>query len=349
MLLTWIMTLHMMINMNRLIVAIALFSITAIPCHSDTTEIVQHNAKKVVMIITFDDNDQPLSIGSGFYISGDGLILTNYHVIENAASALVRGTDSDERLPVAKVVMIGPDYDLAIIQVKTISNSVSLGDDISLQVGEKIIAIGNPEGLQGTVSEGIISGFRKIDEEFRIIQITAPISPGSSGGPLFNKDGEVVGVTTAYLSSGQNLNFAIPIHAMDLMKKRGKLLNQALGELNYSAVTSKMLQKTPGDMENRVNVGDYDIDYIFGYITFSIQNQGSRSIRNIKLITEFYPYSSAKSSAHFEAYLVEDEIPSGLTKQVKKLFNAKATFNWVARFRILDYEILPTSGQLQFR
>ena len=86
------------------------------------------------------------------------------------------------------------------------------------QIGDKVIAIGNPRGLEGSVSEGIISGLRPVDD-FKIYQITAPISPGSSGGPLFDQNGNVIGITTASITDGQNLNFAIPVALIERLKK----------------------------------------------------------------------------------------------------------------------------------
>lgn len=324
----------------------------------DTTDIVRQNSKKVVMIVTFDSNDQPLSIGSGFFTSKDGRIVTNYHVIEGAARAIVKGTDSEERFPVDNVIMVSPDYDLAVLQVKKQSDPVDLGDDLPLQVGERIVAIGNPEGLQGTVSEGIISGFRKIDDEFRIIQITAPISPGSSGGPLFDKNGKVVGITTAYLASGQNLNFAIPINALELMRRRTKLVNQPLSQLNYAGMAKpKPGVFSPSD-KAFVKVSHALVDGLMDEVVFSVQNTSSKGIKNVRLLALFHPgrydpreqvYKPTGDPIHFEAYLVPHEIPSGLTKQVKKKVSAQAERDWAVTFRVLDYEILPTAGTLEFK
>jgi len=95
---------------------------------------------------------------------------------------------------------------------------LTLGDSDRLQVGEEVVAIGNPLSLESTVSNGIVSAIRTVEDEGgKFLQVTAPISPGSSGGPLFNMAGEVVGITTSHLVGGQNLNFAIPINDVKLM------------------------------------------------------------------------------------------------------------------------------------
>ncbi len=103
--------------------------------------------------------------------------------------------------------------DLAIIKIhgKTFP-ALTLGNSDQIQVGEEVVAIGNPLGLELTVSNGILSGVRQTKEEGTFLQTTAPISHGSSGGPLFNMSGEVIGINTLYLEGGENLNFAIPVN-----------------------------------------------------------------------------------------------------------------------------------------
>lgn len=104
--------------------------------------------------------------------------------------------------------------DIAVIKAHGSNfKTLTLGNSNRVQVGEEVIAIGNPLSLESTVSNGIVSGIRTVQEEGgEFLQVTAPISPGSSGGPLFNMAGEVVGITTLYLKGGENLNFAIPIN-----------------------------------------------------------------------------------------------------------------------------------------
>src|SRR5208282_1834907 len=166
----------------------------------------------VVSIVVSDKNGHPVAQGSGFLISKDGQVVTNYHVIKNGSSAVIKFPDgaffvvdgvlaSDKHRDVAIIKAHGNDF-----------RALTLGDSDRLQVGEEVVAIGSPLSLESTVSNGIISGIRTDEEEGgKFLQITAPISPGSSGGPLFNMAGGVVGITTSHLVGGQNLNFAIPI------------------------------------------------------------------------------------------------------------------------------------------
>ena len=117
--------------------------------------------------------------------------------------------------------MLASDKDRDVAVIKAHGNdfrTLTLGDSDRLQVGEEVVAIGNPLSLESTVSNGIVSAIRTVEDEGgKFVQITAPISPGSSGGPLFNMAGEVVGITTSHIKGGENLNFAIPINDVKLM------------------------------------------------------------------------------------------------------------------------------------
>lgn len=263
---------------KRNFIILLIFFISVYLLWADTKKIVQDNLSKVVMIITFDPNNQPLTIGSGFYISQDGKIATNYHVIEGAASAIVKEVGSDKKLSVDKVIQMSAEHDLAIIKINKTTESVILGRDETLLVGEKVVAIGNPEGLEGTVSEGIVSGFRSVSKDFRVIQITAPISPGSSGGPFFNSKGEAVGIATASIVSGQNLNFAIPISAL-LNLISMEPLNHKLSHIDFPLLVKKKAQLIDSRGTELVRVVDYNLSgydrSTSGYIEFSIFN-GSR-------------------------------------------------------------------------
>jgi Trypsin-like peptidase domain len=167
----------------------------------------------VVSIIMSDKNGQPIAQGSGFIISKDGRIVTNYHVIKSGTSAIAKLPDG-AFFVVDGVLAVDKNRDIAILKAHgTDFRTVTLGNSENLQIGEEIVAIGNPLSLESTVSNGIISGIRNVEAEGgKFLQVTAPISPGSSGGPLLNMAGDVVGVTTLYLKGGENLNFAVPIN-----------------------------------------------------------------------------------------------------------------------------------------
>ncbi len=178
--------------------------------------------------------------GSGFVIDREGHILTNYHVVADARQVEV--TMHNRKKYKATVVGIDPAHDLAVIQIKAPDLVPSvLGDSRNLQVGQKVYAIGNPFGLAGTMTRGIVSSIRPVREPNgatidEAIQTDAAINPGNSGGPLMNWHGEVIGINTMILSSvNQNagIGFAIPINTAkavlnDLMTL-GRVRRPALG------------------------------------------------------------------------------------------------------------------------
>jgi len=167
----------------------------------------------IVSIVMSDKDGHAIAQGSGFLVSKDGVIVTNYHVISEGSSAIVKFPDGAFYV-VDGVLAFDKARDVAVIKAHGENfRTLTLGNSDQLQVGEEVIAIGNPLSLESTVSNGIVSGIRTVEEEGgKFLQVTTPISPGSSGGPLFNMAGEVVGITTLYLKGGENLNFAIPIN-----------------------------------------------------------------------------------------------------------------------------------------
>jgi serine protease Do len=151
--------------------------------------------------------------GTGFIVSSDGLIATNEHVISGGEGLEVKLFD-DTVVDEVEVLLSDATVDLAILKVKTDHElvPVELGDSEAVKVGEPVIVIGNPLGLEHTLSDGLLSA-RRLYEGKRYIQMTAPVSPGNSGGPVFNRYGEVIGVTVAKIGyrAGENLNLAVPV------------------------------------------------------------------------------------------------------------------------------------------
>jgi S1-C subfamily serine protease len=184
-----------------------------VPPRKDIPAIAKAANGAVVSIIMSDKDGSPIAQGSGFLVSMDGLIVTNYHVIENGSSAVVKLPDG-AFFVVDGMLAFDKARDIAVIKAHGENfRTLTLGNSDRLLLGEDVVAIGNPLSLESTVSNGIVSGIRTAEEEGgKFLQVTVPISPGSSGGPLFNMQGEVVGITTLYLKGGENLNFAIPIN-----------------------------------------------------------------------------------------------------------------------------------------
>lgn len=169
----------------------------------------------IVSIITFDKHGDPLSSGSGFFINSDGNIITNCHVMEDAWSAEIK-TYEGKTYKVDKVLAHNYNSDIIMLSLKMSdkNNYIKITTEIP-DIGSSVFVIGNPQGFEQTVSDGIVSAVRVDPDYGRVVQITAPISPGSSGSPVMNMKGEVVGVATYQYINGQNLNFAIPCQIID--------------------------------------------------------------------------------------------------------------------------------------
>jgi tetratricopeptide (TPR) repeat protein len=165
----------------------------------------------IVVILTYNREGKILGQGSGFFINKEGDVITNYHVLQEANRAVIRTTDGRD-YPIKKVLAEDTEGDLIRVSVDISEEAVSpliLATQLP-EVGERVIVIGTPLGLDKTVSDGIVSAVRAMPKFGNIIQVTAPISPGSSGSPVINMKGEVIGIATFFLVAGQNLNFAIP-------------------------------------------------------------------------------------------------------------------------------------------
>lgn len=179
----------------------------ASPAPLSPEEIYKAESAGMILIETYDDQGRKRGLGSGFVVASDGTTITNYHVIRGASRATVKFADGTVG-SIEGVESYDPTRDLAVVQITPAPKTVlEIGDSDRMQVGDKVVAVGSPLGLQNTMSEGIVSGLRN-----GLIQISAPISPGSSGGAVFDEHGKVVGISSAQMVAGQNLNFAIPIN-----------------------------------------------------------------------------------------------------------------------------------------
>lgn len=181
-----------------------------------STEIASRGLAAVVNIYTFQ-GDTSLALGSGFFFSATGHIATNRHVIEGADRVEVH-LPSGEILQDVHFVADDASRDLAILWApKHFGAHLPVANDASIQIGERLFVIGNPMGLENTFSDGLLSARRQI-EGVAFLQFTAPISSGSSGGPVMNAMGAAIGVTTSTMTEGQNLNLAVPArYLLDLL------------------------------------------------------------------------------------------------------------------------------------
>lgn len=188
------------------------------------------------------------SLGSGFVVSPDGLVITNHHVVQRAQSIRVKLSDGRD-LP-AKVVGSDPTTDLAVLQLALDGQRVpvvALGDSDALEVGDWVVAIGNPFGLDTSVTTGLVSareralGLGAFDD---FLQVSAQVNPGSSGGPLFDLEGRVIGVTTAVVTQAQGIGFALPINTVKALLPN--LLDDGKVDRGWLGVTAKDLNDGVG-------------------------------------------------------------------------------------------------------
>ena len=192
----------------------------------------------VVRVIISDDQYKHTKFGSGFFVSRDGLLVTNLHVIRDAKHALVKFPNGVE-FAVLEIKGVDEPNDLVLLRVDTKPKVfLSITAVAPPKVGTKVFAIGNPEGLTNTVSEGVVSAVHRDDLGVNAIQTTAPISPGSSGGPLIAVDGSLVGVTTFYSKEGQNLNFAVPAQRVAEMLEKWRRPPARLTDTEMLILTS---------------------------------------------------------------------------------------------------------------
>lgn len=175
-----------------------------------TSEIAARASRATVQIRTLDVNRRPTAQGSGFIIDNKGSIVTNYHVVRGAHSIQIE-LSNGELFDNVFYVTSDPRRDLVILRIFAEGlSSIILGNDEQSGIGDKVYVMGNPMGQKNTFSDGIVSAKRTV-EGVSVIQITAPISAGSSGGPVMNSNGQAIGVATMGIQEGQNLNYAVPI------------------------------------------------------------------------------------------------------------------------------------------
>jgi len=215
--------------------ALILLSTQLTPAQDTLPDVIRRVKPTVVSVATYDASGEALMTGSGFFLS-PGKVVTNLHVIRSAARAEIKTLDGKGRTyPVAGYISVDEEGDLALLSVdmpsersRAIELAAGLPDE-----GETIFVIGNPLKLEGSISDGIVAAVREVPNVGRIIQITAPISHGNSGSPVFNLRGQVLGVVTVKVTNGQNINLAIAAARV------GKLRGDSVRPLSELAAKGK--------------------------------------------------------------------------------------------------------------
>jgi hypothetical protein len=251
--------------------------------------IAQKVFPSVVLLAMNDSKGQPISLGSGFFVQQD-VIATNVHVIAGASGGYARLIGQKAKLDIAGIVGIDAKRDLVLLKITGgRAPSLRIGDDAKMAAGDTVYAVGNPAGLEGTFSQGIVSGIRQL-EGTHLLQITAPISPGSSGGPILNDLAEVIGVAVATYREGQNLNFAVPSSYLRKLIAEPK----QLAALSTVVPSRKMgsSSDSPGDPAKESVVGT-NFQWLdnSGYpskFSFVIRNRLRQSVTDIIWVLIFY-------------------------------------------------------------
>jgi serine protease Do len=267
-----------------------------------------------------DIPDQELkqqSLGSGFIIDRDGYIITNNHVVDGADDIKVKLADGKDYT--AKVIGRDPKTDLALIKISSIFKdlpALSLGDSDQMRVGDWVLAIGNPFGLEETVTQGIISATGRAigsGPYDNFLQTDAPINPGNSGGPLINLKGEVIGINTAIISSGQGIGFAIPSNMAkkitSQLKEKGKVSRGWIG-VSVQSVTPEIAQA-------------FGLKEAQGALVGEVAPGGPADAAGLKRGDVIISFDGKEIKKIGELPLVVAETPAGKTAEVKVIRDSK--------------------------
>jgi tetratricopeptide (TPR) repeat protein len=253
-----------------------LLIVLQIPAHASQDilpELVRRIKPSAVAIETFDSRGEKLSRGSGFFVETDRIV-TNRHVLENAHRAEVHSS-TGAIFPVKGVLAVDAEGDLALLKIEippTAQIKPLPLDKTSPQEGESIVVIGNPLGLEGSVTNGIVSAVRDIPTFGRIIQITAPISSGSSGSPVVNMQGQVIGIATLQITGGQSVNFAIPSERISQLQVASIM---SLGDLVASSGRNKRAKAVQFFRDGLSFLSKDDCEKALPYFEKAVESDGN--------------------------------------------------------------------------
>lgn len=308
-------------------------------------EIAKRAFGSTVLLVMEDANGRPLSLGSGFFVR-DGEVASNLHVVEGGARGYAKIIGQSAMYDIEGITAVDPERDLVVLKISGArAAALTLGNSESVQVGETVYAVGNPQGLEGTFSHGIVSSIREVGTD-KLLQITAPISPGSSGGPVLCGKGEVVGVSVATFRGGQNLNFAIPsIYLKELLTKSGpvKPLTQVKSVKTQKSILADLGGRSSDGVVGVQLTWKLPDNEFSGMYSFSFRNKLRDNVKNIFCLVVFK--DSQGGPIEIDVVRYGGVIPAGLAKRVQSEVDGSVGVltKWKAsavEFRILDFEIV---------
>jgi S1-C subfamily serine protease len=271
------------------------------------TQIATQNNQFIVYIENKDYTNTSKSSGSGFITTTDGKVVTNYHVIKDASTVTVKLNDG-RVFTLNGVVNYDEARDIAVLQLPLYNvQSVTLGDSNKISNGDDIVVIGNPLGLENSVTTGVISATSRVISNQIWIQFSAPVSPGSSGGPVFNSKGEVVGVVTSKIveEGVEGINFAVPINDVKLLLSYNKAAT--FSEL-FGSYGSNSWQLSGTQIQNAINLGKAtvnDISKFYEPFNFGPQT-GYKTNGMIETPYFWVSYGARKNASEGKDFTIQD-------------------------------------------
>lgn len=295
---------------------------------SGLSKAIKKVENSVFIIYTFDKNEKPISQGSGFFLTSNGVGVTNFHVLSGCYKALIK-TKNGDKYSIIKILDFDSRTDLVKFKIDNPVDKIMPALTISPWlpiIGESIFNIGSPMGLEQTVSNGIVSSIRELAPFGNLIQITAPISEGSSGSPLLNMKGEVIGIATLGYTNGQNLNFAVSaLKLRDLNKSRNCILSElnrntketdsykrALEEyllgndLNAKNILNRIIESDSSNhmayaLKGQISIdnGDYGKAIEYFYYALSLDTSNIEYLNSFGVANANYGYQSGGDSLSF--------------------------------------------------
>ena len=327
-------------------------------------EITQTALASTVLLEAEDAKNKTIGTGSGFVVQDtfqNTQIVSNFHVVRDAAKVYAKLVGEDTVFDIKGIIAIDRENDLVLLDVPDDFEAppLKLADSEDVQVSDPVYVVGNPQGfLEGTVSQGIISGFWEPKVGVKHIQMTAPISSGSSGGPVLNSEGAVVGVSVGSLDEGQLLNFAIPSNCLNTLlteeRPENPLLEAAtIGKLTweeaetYHWISGIDQHPRSSSMErfplrtNDIPVDDpWDLKYSY---RFSLRNQCLEDIKNIRCYVTFFDMMDHK--IYRDDVVFPGMLPAGAAKLINFDVDARVSRYTKPKIEIVSFDRVKHSEQ----
>ena len=323
-------------------------------------EITQKALASTVLLVAEDAKHKTIGRGSGFVVQGTQIV-SNFHVVKDAAKVYAKLVGQDTLFDIKGIIAIDRENDLVLLDVPDDFEAppLNLADSEAVQVSDPIYVVGNPQGfLEGTVSQGIISGFRELSPGDKHIQMTAPISGGSSGGPVLNNEGIVVGVSVGSLDEGQLLNFAIPSNCLKTLLTEEMPANPLLeavtiGELTWEESEthhwiSRIDPNHGSSSVERFPIRTNDIpvnapwDFEYSY-RFSLRNQCLEDIENIRCYVTFFDATDHK--IYRDDVVFPGMLPAGAAKLINFDVDARVSRSTRHEIEIVSFDRVKHSEQ----